>query len=157
MKRSGFTVTELVVIVLIILLIGAASLMVLNRATRKGMETRARKEIEHLGIVLEIYAEAWGYYPVDLERLDGSAKVIMALEQDANAGYGGKAFVRWPSDAKDSNGNLLDPWGRAYEYFTDTESPWFEGKARGLAYNIWSPGPEGDRADLDTDEYIHNW
>lgn len=157
LRQTGFTILELITVILIILVIGAASLMVYSRATRKGMETRARKEIEHLDAALRMYAEDTGYFPVDVGTFDGAASAIKAIEQDASAGYGDKPYATWPNEAKDSAGDLIDPWGQKYQYFSNTADSWFEGEERGLAYNIYSFGPKGSDPNLTKDDYIKNW
>ena len=128
-KNRGFSVIELLVVVGIIFILAAALMPVLSKARQMAKKTRAREEIHQLEVALRMYGEDWGQYPDD-EGAAGSAALITALHAEVENGPYGK----WAENP------LLDPWGKTYIYrYDDT----VEGHSIGVAYNIYSAGPDG--------------
>ena len=134
----GFTVIELLAVIAIIGILAAILLPALSKARVMAKKSNASGEIHQLVVALRMYAEDWGTYPTNPSS-DDCDDLIAALED--NVGNG--PYCEWPADKK-SVGNLLDPWERSYIY----RYPATYGGSRGIAFNIWSKGPnEGDDGD----------
>ncbi len=128
--RAGFTLAELMVVIVIIGLL--ATLVVPNVVQRlfKAQRTKAMADITSLDNAIELYLiENNGQQPESLEVL---------VTQDEN----GNTYLKQEAVPK-------DPWGN--EYFYEPASP-------GRKYNILSygkdgtPGGEGDDADISLEE-----
>ncbi len=142
-QKKGFTLMEVLAVVFIMAVLAAIMLPALRRVREGGRVTHARNEINQLIASLDMYSEDWGYYPADDGAATyGSASLIAALR---DGGY-----ATWP-DFIISGGNLLDPWGNPYVY---RNRPTIEGRAQGVAFNIYSLGPDGVYG---TEDDITNW
>lgn len=133
-KNSGFTLIEIMLVVIIISVLAA---MVVPRLTGRGEQARvsaARADIEaNLGSALDLYELDNGAYPTTLQGL--------------------RALVEAPSEADNWSGPYLqkqqlpkDPWGQEYQYV----SP---GKYNTGSYDLYSFGPDGAEGNDD----IANW
>lgn len=134
-SQRGFTLVELLVVMVIL---GLLASMVLPNFFRQGAKARvgvARSQIAQLGTALDAYALDTGRYPTDGEGLE--------------------ALIEAPGDARNWDGPYLkkavpkDPWGNAYVYST--------GGATG-AYVLISygadgkTGGDGDSADISSSD-----
>lgn len=116
---AGYTLLELLVVMGILAVLTAIATPQLMNYFGKAKTQSVQLQIENLGTALELYYMENGSYP--------------------SAAAGLKALVEAPSDAPRWNGpylkeakNLLDPWGRPYQY-TVTDGQ----------YEIYSLGPAG--------------
>lgn len=63
MKRSGFTLIELIVTVTIISVLVAAGAVSYTSVTRRSRDAKRRSDVEQLRSALEMYRADFGYYP----------------------------------------------------------------------------------------------
>lgn len=121
-KDAGYTLLELLVVMGILAILTAAATPQLMGYFGKAKTQSAALQIENIGTALELYYMENGAYP------------------SPSAGL--KALVEAPPEAPRWNGpymkkakNLLDPWGRPYQYaVTDGQ------------YEVYSLGPSGKGA-----------
>lgn len=130
MKIKGFTLIELMLVVIII---GILSAMVMPRLMGRSDEARtqaAKADIEsNLALALDLYEMDTGVYPQGLDSLRSK-----------------------PSEAENWKGpyikkNPLDPWSRPYSYK-------FPGEHNSDSYDLYSLGRDGQEGTADD---IKNW
>ncbi|KCZ52815.1 hypothetical protein HY29_17900 [Hyphomonas beringensis] len=121
---AGFTLTELLVVMVILGLIAAAITPQLMGRLDKSKVRAAKLQTETLAASLDLFKIDMGYYPSEQEGLH--ALVI----PPANASSWDGPYVR-------SGNTLVDPWGREFLYFPAPDT----GKFRLVSYG--ADGVEG--------------
>lgn len=162
-RRDGFTLYELLLVIVVIGILSAILFPVMMRARIKSYETTASSDIGQLTAAIRMYAEDWGTYPPDAT-VYGSGYdcgvLMRALEHGKDASGRGE-YIEYPVSRKNGtspDSDLLDPWGKPYQYkMTAT----LVGK---VSYNLWSMGKnKGDNThdsvppDDDYVDDIGNW
>lgn len=137
LRAAGFTLLELLVVILILgLLVAIVTPRILGR-TDEAKRTAAQVQIKQLEGALDLYRLDNGFYPTTEQGLRA------LVEQPTTT----------PIPPKWREGGYLpsvpqDPWGNAYVYL----SPGTHGEFDLLSYGAdGEPGGEGKNAD------IHNW
>jgi general secretion pathway protein G len=122
--EAGYTLLELLVVMGILAVLTAIATPQLMGYFGKAKTQSVHLQIENIGTALELYYMENGSYP--------------------SAGAGLKALVEATPEAPRWNGpylkkakNLLDPWGRPYQYRYPTQSG---------EYEVYSLGPNGKAA-----------
>ena len=132
MRKKGFTLVELMLVVIIISILAA---MVIPRLTGRSEEARkgvARADIDlNIATALKLYELDNGVFPTTEEGLD--------------------ALLTAPASAKNWKGSYLekkpiDPWGNLYQY----KSP---GTHRTQDYDLYSLGRDG----VESGDDVVNW
>lgn len=102
-KQIGFTLLELLVVLVILGLLAAIATPQVMKYLGRAKTDTALLQIENLGVVLDLYKLDNGDYPSEQQGLD--------------------ALLTQPSGAPDWNGpytrkghSLIDPWGKKYTY-----------------------------------------
>ncbi|MDF2444869.1 MAG: gspG [Moraxellaceae bacterium] len=135
-KAQGFTLLELLVVLVIIGLLAGIVGPRLFKNVGKSEITTARAQIDSLGKALDQYRLDVGHYPAPQ---DGLAALTMRPASEAN--WNGPYLKR---------GAPLDPWGMPYHYQ-------FPGEHNAEDYDLYSFGPDrsqgGDKENAD----IGNW
>jgi general secretion pathway protein G len=123
-NEAGYTLLELLVVMGILAVLTAIATPQLMGYFGKAKTQSAQVQIQNIGTALELYYMENGSYP--------------------SAGVGLKALVEAPPEAQHWNGpylkkaqNLLDPWGRPYQY----KYPASNGD-----YEVYTLGPNGKGA-----------
>lgn len=126
--KGGFTLIEILLVVVIIGILAGIALPKLSGHTRRAEITRARAEIENIGTALAQYEMDMGEFPRSLQEL------VTSPGSD-----------RW-------NGPYLqkgvpnDPWRRPYVYV-------YPGQRNPRSYDLYSLGPDG----VESADDIGNW
>ena len=128
-KNSGFTLIELMIVVIII---AALAAMVAPNLIGRSDEAKAKiaqGDLASLDTALKLYRLDKGAYPAGAQGLD----VLLAAP-----GAGREPYLDKPA---------LDPWRRKYQYR-------FPGTHRPAGYDLFSTGADGKES---TEDDVKNW
>ena len=174
MKKNGFTLVELLIVMAIIGVLAGLVLVAVRGANVKARIGLARTTIDNLRTALTAYCEEVGFYPVgQVEEDDGNIKMVLALSDPgaADGGLGGPSSPYYEfreSDLKYSKYQpsrkvLVDPWGEPWRYVSarDEHGDLRQGIHMRHSYDLWSPGPnmkdEGGTNDGKDKDDVANW
>jgi len=134
-KNHGFTLLEIMLVVMIIALLAASAIYMLGGNLGYAQDVRVRADLQAISTQLKLYQSMNGFLPTTEQGL--------------------QALVTRPdSDPKPTQWRLLmdkvplDPWQNPYVY----ENP---GKHNQDSFDLYSSGPHG-KAGTDA-EFIGNW
>jgi prepilin-type N-terminal cleavage/methylation domain-containing protein len=130
-KRGGFTLVELLVVVTIIgLLVGLISVAV-PKAVESGMKAKAKGELTAIVAAVKAYKQEYGRFPGDLTQsnfmfssnsfvslinvLSGDSTNTLSDTQPANP-----KGIRFFEGSKGGTNGLPDPWDKQYMVIVDT-------------------------------------
>lgn len=137
-SRAGFTLVELMVVIVIIGLLATAVAINVMPAQDRAMAGKARADLAVLEQAVETYRLDNLVYPESAAGLEALVSAPVGLDRPERYRPGG--YVRrLPGD----------PWGNAYQY----RRPGRDGRA----FDIWSFGADGREGGEGDDADIGNW
>lgn len=146
MKKNGFTLVEVLVVLIIISILATVSLPSVKKArTRAGiMKTKAM--ISSIETALSMYHTDLGNYP---ESTGSSVVLIEALmEPIPNEENWKGPYMRFKQKDIDENKNIIDTWGNPLRYIYP------QNEKSNVPFIIVSSGPDKK---LNTADDIGNW
>jgi len=136
--RAGFTLLELLAVLLVVGLLAGMVIGVGQRAAERGRVARAQAELAVLGAALEAYRLSYGDFP----RTDDAVQLLRALlgrrGPDSERMVAGRPLLEAARFTMVGE-VLLDPWGRAYCYAYKSPA----GGWTNPGYVLYSAGPDG--------------
>ena len=135
-KQQGFTLIEIMVVVIIIGLLATMVLPKVIGRQEQALQVRAKTDIRTIGQSLELYKLDNFSYPSSQEGLTA------LISQPSNA-------KNWqPGGYLNSKSLPTDPWGNDYQY----RRPGKNG-----VYDLWSNGADAKEGGADESKDIGNW
>lgn len=127
-KRAGFTLVELLVVILIITILSSVVAVQLFREPAKAKIAAAKAQIENFELALDLYKLDAGQFPTDEQGLQALIErpTVAPVPQNYPDGEGYLKKLRLP----------LDPWKNEYVYMVPG--------SRGERYEIISYGADGE-------------
>lgn len=140
-RRNGFTLIEIMAVVLIIGLLGGIVGAAIFGRIDQARVTTARTQIKQIEAALDFYRMDNGRYPTTDQGLE--ALVHPPTMEPIPRNYRPEGYL--------SGGKVPDdPWGNPYNYL----SP---GQNNPYAFDLWSYGSDGAPGGTDTAADIGNW
>ncbi len=119
-RRRGFTLMEVLLVLVILVILGSMAGIFIRGARNKAMIDAARSQIG-------MFESAIDLYELNMMSFPSSAEGLQALIQPTGD------TTNWTGPYLDKKEVPLDPWGNPYQYqLVDTET-----------YQLWSYGPDG--------------
>ncbi|HVX10482.1 MAG TPA: type II secretion system major pseudopilin GspG [Pirellulales bacterium] len=137
-RRAGFTLIEVLLVLVILVILGSLVGIQIRGAQKKGLVNAAKSQVGMFDSPLKLYLLDVGQYPSTSAGLEGL--------RTAPAEAQGQGAMKWNGPYLEK-AVPLDPWGRQYNY----ASP---GRHNSETYDVWSLGPDGADG---TDDDIGNW
>ena len=139
----GFTLVELLVVILLISILGGLIFSISSGVFQKGNRSRAASELQAISVALEAYRSRFGDYP----NVQTARQLFDALDGKLDP-KGNPLTPAFPpfleagqiSLGDEDNPELLDPWGLPYVYVYN--EPNVQTKISG--YKLFSVGPDGE-------------
>ena len=132
-QRTGFTLVEVLLVLIILVIIGSIVVPNLFGAKEKADIDAAKAQVNSLKGAMQVYRLHMNKYPPTLKDL---------IEKPSDKAQADK----WAGPYLQGSMNK-DPWENDYQYLA-------EGKKNASGYDLWSNGPDGQSG---TDDDIGNW
>jgi prepilin-type N-terminal cleavage/methylation domain-containing protein len=135
LKRSGFTLIEMLVVIAIIAILAGLLFPAINRALETAKRNQAAADVRSIAGAITMFYNDYGYLPIELSRQgdnDISAEseaevqriiqVLTAVDRGANEAHAinprRKVYLSMPKFSEE--GTFNDPWGNFYRIRMDT-------------------------------------
>ena len=150
-SRSGFTLIEILVVLVIILILAALTIGATKYALTRACTSRAQGEIATIEAALESYKTDVGVYPPSTSNRGSMTENSGSLYTALTTG-GKKYFTFRPDQIKVTGGitNIIDSFGIPYDYYRDSSGT----QSNPATFDLWSFGPDQLN---DTGDDIVNW
>jgi general secretion pathway protein G len=140
-RSAGFTLIEIMAVVLIIGLLGGIVGVVIFGQVDQARVTTARTQIKQIESALEFYRLDNGRYPTTEQGLRALVEKPTSAPEPR----------RWRREGYLQGGAVpTDPWGEPFQY----EQP---GTRNPYTFDLWSLGADGAPGGEDVDAEIGNW
>jgi general secretion pathway protein G len=140
-RNAGFTLIEIMAVVLIIGLLSTIVGVSIFSQVDKGRITAAAAQISNLEAVLELYRMDNAHFPTTEQGLEALVSESSSSPEPRNFPRGGYL----------QKGRIpVDPWGNSYEY----EQP---GQNNSYSFDLWSLGADGKPGGEGVDADLGNW
>lgn len=139
-RRSGFTLTEMLIVLAILVMLVALVVPRFMGARKRADENAARSQIGLFRGALERYALDTRNYPTTEQ---GLQSLLTPPSDDSESTLRG-----WEGPYVSADAIPADPWGNEYQYVYPPE------RGSADAPDIWSFGPDGED---NTDDDICSW
>ena len=167
-RNSAFTIIELLVVIIIIMILAGLVLSISSYVQNKGARARAETEIAAISAALESYKADNGIYPAHTSTTGEGHALYQALTGDGDDGIGGtrastgsagsanKSYMALRPNMQNPNPpnsttRVVDPWRFDYNYLSPgTNNP---------TYDLWSTGPPAANGTQNSNvaTFIKNW
>jgi general secretion pathway protein G len=131
-RRAGFTLIEVLLVLIILVIIGSLAVNVFTGTQDKASINAAKSNISLVRGAIDRYRLDFNKYP---------SKLADLWEKPSDA----TAAEKWTSEYLEPL--KPDPWGNEYQYTA-------QGKKNTGKFDLWSNGPDGQSG---TDDDIGNW
>lgn len=132
-SRVGFTLIEVLLVLIILVIIGSLAANVFTGTTEKASLQAAKANVDLVGSAIKYYHLHMNKYP---------AKISDLWEKPSDSAQADKWGGPYLETALKA-----DPWSNEYQYA-------YPGKQNSDKYDFWSNGPDGQNG---TDDDIGNW
>ncbi|MBI4713133.1 MAG: prepilin-type N-terminal cleavage/methylation domain-containing protein [Planctomycetes bacterium] len=137
MRKQGFSLIELLVVISIIAILATLILPGLTRAKITAKETTARTEISSFDQALSMYQADFGAYPAE-ETGNSSKTLVDSLKGDAKATPPRKPYFNFKKD-RIINGEYQSPLYKPYYYRENaSEKTKTDDMKKPFEYDIWT-------------------
>jgi general secretion pathway protein G len=137
-RSRGFTLIEIMVVVIIIGLLAAVIVPSVVGKVGEARVAKAKQDVQAIGTALTMYRLDNFKYPTS----DQGLKALIQQPADPT-------IRNWRKGGYIQDGSLKDPWGNDYQYV-------YPG-THGREYDLFSYGADGQEGGTDEDADVGNW
>jgi prepilin-type N-terminal cleavage/methylation domain-containing protein len=161
--HNGFTLIEMLLVIVIILILAGLLLGGINMAIRKAETNKAQTTAFQLATAFRNYQSEYGTWPdASATAMNVTSNLVVRLtRQDATNNTRGIVFLEVEQKSFKSDG-YRDPWGLPYRVQFDqtysgsiTNRPDGQSGALPAGVLVWSYGPKGSTGP--TNEWVKSW